>query len=99
MQFPAPDLVIEILSPKTAKTDRTTKYVDYEAHGVHEYWIVDPKKKQVEQFILINGQYYLRFKGSDGDIKSEAVEGFIIDVEAVVDSEMMNQELVKMLIP
>jgi Uma2 family endonuclease len=97
MQFPAPDLVIEILSPKTAKIDRTTKYVDYEAHGVHEYWIVDPKKKQVEQFILINGQYYLRFKGSDGDIKSEAVEGFVIDVEAVFDSGMMNQALVKLI--
>jgi Uma2 family endonuclease len=99
MQFPAPDLAIEVLSPKTVKTDRTTKYVDYEAHGVHEYWIVDPKKKQVEQFILINGQYYLRLKSSEGDIKSEAVEGFIIDVEAFFDSTMMNKALVKLLKP
>lgn len=99
IQFPAPDLAIEVLSPKTAKTDRTTKYVDYEAHGVHEYWIVDPKKKKVEQFILINGQYYPRFKGADGGLKSEAVGGFIIDVEAFFEPAMINEALVKLLKP
>jgi Uma2 family endonuclease len=93
MQFPAPDLAVEVLSPKTAKTDRTTKYVDYEAHGVLEYWLVDPKKKQVEQFILINGQYYLRFKGSEGDIQSEAIEGFSIDVKAIFDNSLMVNSL------
>ncbi|MFN8348078.1 MAG: Uma2 family endonuclease [Spirosomataceae bacterium] len=97
MQFPAPNLVIEVLSPKTSKIDRTTKYVDYEAHGVHEYWIVDPKKKQIEQFILINGHFYLRFKGTEGFLKSESMEGFTLDVEAVFDSVKMNQALVKIL--
>ena len=38
----APDLVIEILSPSTAKVDVGQKYDLYGRHGVLEYWIVDP---------------------------------------------------------
>jgi len=38
----APDLIIEILSPGTAKKDYREKYNLYEIHGVREYWIVDP---------------------------------------------------------
>jgi len=86
MHFPAPGLVVEVLSRKTAKTDRTTKYVDYEAHGVQEYWIVDPVKKKVEQFVLINGEYRLRFNDSTGLMKSEAVAGFEIEVEQIFDN-------------
>ncbi len=97
MQFPAPDLVVEVLSPKTAKIDRTTKYIDYEAHGVKEYWIVDPKKKEIEQYILINGQYYLRFKGNDGAVMSEAVEGFATEVETLFNQNSLNEVLAKWL--
>ena len=38
----APDLVIEILSPSSVKTDRGAKRDLYGAHGVAEYWLVDP---------------------------------------------------------
>lgn len=83
MHFPAPDFVVEVLSKKTAKIDRTIKFVDYEAHGVSEYWIVEPVKKVIEQYILINGNYHLRFKGIAGTIKSEAIAGFEIEVEDI----------------
>lgn len=43
-----PDLVIEILSPGTARRDRTVKRYLYERQGVPEYWIVDLDAKQVE---------------------------------------------------
>src|SRR4051794_32423341 len=43
-----PDLVIGILSPSTAKLDKTTKFNLYEKHGSREYWIVDPAYAQVE---------------------------------------------------
>ena len=48
----APDLVVEILSPSTAKYDRQVKYHVYEANGVQEYWIVDPAYDTIEVFIL-----------------------------------------------
>lgn len=43
-----PDLVIEILSPRTARRDRTVKRHLYERQGVAEYWIVDLDARQVE---------------------------------------------------
>ena len=48
----APDLVIEILSPATAKKDLSEKKDVYEQYGVKEYFVVDPESKIVRQFIL-----------------------------------------------
>lgn len=47
----APDLVVEVLSPSTAKTDRMHKKAVYGACGVREYWIVDPKNRTIEQYL------------------------------------------------
>lgn len=44
----APELVVEVLSPSTAKYDRHEKYQAYEKYGVSEYWIVDPVHEVVE---------------------------------------------------
>lgn len=44
----APDLVIEVLSPSTRSVDLTKKHRLYEAHGVPEYWIVDPVAEALE---------------------------------------------------
>ena len=54
----APDMVIEILSPSTARHDRVVKYRLYERAGVREYWIVDPEMKIVNVHLLENGQYH-----------------------------------------
>ncbi len=44
----APDLVVEILSPKISYRDREIKRKLYYKYGVKEYWIVDPIKQTVE---------------------------------------------------
>jgi Uma2 family endonuclease len=56
----APDLMVEVLSPSTLKYDWNYKFNLYEAAGVREYWIVDPKTKIVNIFLLqADGKYDL----------------------------------------
>lgn len=52
-----PDMVIEILSPKTAKYDLEDKKDVYERYGVKEYWTVEPISKQVSFFNLVDDEY------------------------------------------
>ena len=55
----APDLVVEILSKSTARRDRMEKLRLYERFGVKEYWIVDPRGKSVEVYLLVDGHFNL----------------------------------------
>ena len=55
----APDLVVEVLSPSTARNDRMHKKAVYEASGVREYWLVDPENRTIEQHFLRDGRLEL----------------------------------------
>ena len=57
--FGVPDLVIEVLSPSTARHDRGHKKDVYEQYGVREYWIVSPTDLSVEQYILKDEHFVL----------------------------------------
>ena len=46
----APDLVVEVLSPSTARNDKTHKKEVYARCGVREYWLVSPGDKTVEVY-------------------------------------------------
>ena len=51
----APDMVIEVLSPSSARQDRYVKYLLYQRAGVKEYWIVDPENQTVAVHLLEDG--------------------------------------------
>lgn len=82
------DLVIEVLSDRTEDKDREIKFQDYEAHEVMEYWIIDAENQVLEQHILTSTGYELHLKSDNGYVKSVAVEGFSIPIEAIFNEEI-----------
>jgi Uma2 family endonuclease len=100
--FPAPDFVVEILSKRTAKNDKTIKKQDYALHGIKEYWIIDPAKQTIEQYILPSSatadSYFPAKTLSRGqDIESYAIAGFIIPIDAIFDEQTNIQTLQKLI--
>ena len=57
--YGAPDLIVEILSPRTSKNDLGIKKDTYEKFGVKEYWIINPKDKSIMVYILREGKFEL----------------------------------------
>jgi Uma2 family endonuclease len=97
MRFPAPDFVVEVLSESTAVNDRGVKFEDYAAHGVTEYWIIDPGEETIEQYILRSDAYELMVKVKTGQIDSIAIPGFSIPVRAVFDEQENGRALPQLL--
>ena len=85
LEFPVPDLAVEVLSDSTERRDRGIKSEDYAAHGVAEYWIVDPEAETVEQYAIEDGAYVLLTKSARGPLEAFAVDGFTVPVRALFD--------------
>ena len=100
MKFPAPDLVVEVLSKGTARTDRGIKFTDYAANGVAEYWIVNPGKQLVEQYTLdaATDAYALTNTCTGQDIlTAQQVDGFAVSTLSLFDETANMQALAALL--
>jgi Uma2 family endonuclease len=98
MKFPPPDFACEVLSSSTEKRDRGVKHRDFEAHGVTEYWIIDPKAKTLEQYILGRSKRYeLRLKSGTGEVESVAIKGLRLPIRALFDTQAQRQALLELL--
>ena len=60
----APDLVVEVTSPATARYDRDDKVRWYRAYGVRECWLLDPQRQVVTVFDLSSDATGIEFRGS-----------------------------------
>jgi Uma2 family endonuclease len=78
----APDMVVEISSPSTAKKDVEEKFLIYQEAGVKEYWIVHPNDQTVVVFLLDGNNKYRLKKMYAGNSK---VEVNIFDGDLLVD--------------
>ena len=87
--FPAPDFVVEILSKSTEKRDRGIKFNDYAAHGIAEYWLIDPQKQVIEQYKLHKGEFQIfsTSKKAEGVMTSFTIPKFTIPAKAVFDEK------------
>ncbi|MFZ3588511.1 Uma2 family endonuclease [Bacillus sp. DJP31] len=84
----SPDLVVEVLSPSTAKKDKLVKFNRYERADIKEYWIVDPIHETVDVYFLNKGSYQhvgTYFKGDH--VPVNIFEDFSIDLSNVFRGE------------
>jgi Uma2 family endonuclease len=86
--FGPPDLVVEVTSPTTRRTDRVEKFVEYAQAGIPEYWIADSEAKTIEVFVLRESAYELLGKWGTGEVaRSKLLEGFQFEVDPVFAPE------------
>ncbi|MCS7299971.1 MAG: Uma2 family endonuclease [Fimbriimonadales bacterium] len=75
------DLVVEVVSPTRRGVDRHTKFAEYEAAGVPEYWVIEPERRYAEFFQRDeSGLYRAAFSGSEGVYRSRVLEGFWLEL-------------------
>jgi len=81
----APDMIVEILSPSTAKKDVTEKFSLYEESGVKEYWIVYPKDEAITVFLLQeNGKYDAGTTYElEGKVPVSIFDNYLIDLKDI----------------
>jgi len=77
----APDLLVEVLSPGTARRDRGEKLLLYAQSGVREYWIVDPQERQIEFLINEEGRFVVALPAA-GEYRSQALPEVQLDIAA-----------------
>jgi len=82
--FGIPDLVVEIVSPGTARRDRHDKREIYARFGVKEYWIGDPANCTMEVFVLAQHGYELHsIAEQEGKLTSMILPGLEVDLAQV----------------
>ncbi|HRC84853.1 MAG TPA: Uma2 family endonuclease, partial [Thermoanaerobaculia bacterium] len=77
----APDLLVEVRSPGTARRDRVQKLKLYAESGVAEYWIVDPEEKEIDFLVNEAGRFVVVIP--DGEVyRSAVLAGVELDIPA-----------------
>jgi Uma2 family endonuclease len=76
----APDAAFEIVSEDSVDRDWRDKFLDYQASGVLEYWVVDPAHRAVRLYRLVDGRY-IEVSAENGRMSSTAIPGFWLKVD------------------
>ena len=78
----APDLVVEILSPRNTRADVESKLADYSRIGVRECWLVSPEARTIEVLELSGGNWTrIGLFGLGDQVQSNVLAGLAFAVE------------------
>jgi Uma2 family endonuclease len=84
----APDIVIEVISDGSRRSDEIVKRKLYERHGINEYWIADPAIDVVKIYRR-SGDVFIRAAEisaeTGGELTSPLLPGFALDVNVIFD--------------
>lgn len=85
------DIVIEIMSPGSERTDLGDKFVEYEQGGVREYWIVDHLRRRTF-FYRRNeeGLFILFAEDEDGNYSTPLLPKFKLHVPTLWKTQLPN---------
>ena len=81
----APDMVVEVLSPSSARHDKLVKFNAYQRAGVREYWIVDPDSKTVAVYLLEGGRFIAAAYGDTDTVPVSVLAGCEINLGEVFE--------------
>ncbi len=73
------DLVVEVISDDSVSRDRDEKFQEYQAGGVREYWIIDPRPNRLRaDFYILDakGRYQPVPLGTDDIYRAAVLPGF-----------------------
>jgi len=80
----APDLVVEVLSPSTARYDKGSKLKIYARTGVKEMWLVDPEAKNIQIFRLDeNAEIPAATRGDNAFLSSSLLPGWKLKTSTI----------------
>lgn len=83
------DLIVEVVSDDSVSRDRSDKFYEYQAAGVQEYWIIDPRPgyERADFYVLDpKGRYQPVPIDPDGRYRSTVLAGFWFEVEWVLSA-------------
>jgi Uma2 family endonuclease len=85
------DLIVEVVSDDSVSRDRSDKFYEYQATGVREYWIIDPRPgyERADFYVLdTRGRYQPVPIDPDGRYHSTVLAGFRFEVEWVLSATL-----------
>jgi Uma2 family endonuclease len=90
----APDLIVEVLSPATARRDLREKKALYERFAVKEYLVADPLELYVQRFCLGEDGTYDKGEifGPEEALPLKTLEGIVLNLWEVFEIEKFSGE-------
>ena len=82
----APELVVEILSPKTRRLDLVNKKQEYARAGVKELWIIDPEPRTITiHEFASDGVEKIRQLDDEATLSTDLLPGFNLASETIFE--------------
>ncbi len=95
--YGAADICIEVVSPESVERDHGTKFAEYEAGGVQEYWIIDPVRNETRFYRLNDNGVYISIKlDENNNYRSPQLPDFVLHVPTLWQEQLpTNMEILE----